>query len=90
MAKSTHRSGMEADAHQTQSGHEGCLLAEYSALRQEILARSQTQSQLVNLAFVVTGTLLTLNLAHQVSREILLVLPILPSTLVKNVPLVLS
>ncbi|MCX7000532.1 MAG: hypothetical protein NT106_09605 [Candidatus Sumerlaeota bacterium] len=51
------------------------LLAEYAALRSEILKRSETQNQLISLALIASGTFLTLSLQN--TSTIALVYPIL-------------
>ncbi len=51
------------------------IIAEYSALRQEILARSQAQNQIITISLLVSGTLLTLGLTHERGSSAFLVLP---------------
>lgn len=55
---------------------EAFLLAEYNALRQEIIARSQAQQQIISLSLIVSGTLLTLGIKNG-GGEIFFVIPIL-------------
>ena len=53
------------------------LLAEYGALRQEILSRSSTQHMLINLDLTLAGLVAGLAFSQKVSLLILLLIPIL-------------
>jgi hypothetical protein len=53
------------------------FIAEYSALREEILKRKEIQHQIISLTLIVAGTFLTIGVQANVSASALLVYPIL-------------
>jgi len=61
----------------TQTIDSPLLVAEYSALRDEILKRIEFQHQLVSLTLIVAGTFLTIGVQANVPSSALLVYPIL-------------
>jgi hypothetical protein len=57
------------------------VLAEYSALRQEILKRIEARYQLISLTLIIAGTILTFGLQPDSPSAILFVFPILSAFL---------
>lgn len=51
------------------------LIAEFTALRDEILKRSEFQQQLTSLALIATGTFLTISLQSSTQAFLLLIYP---------------
>lgn len=51
------------------------LLAEYTTLRDEMQSRSQAQKQLLSLAFLISGTLLTFGVTNN-KNELFFIIPL--------------
>jgi hypothetical protein len=71
------KSSKELDAYQPEKEY---LVAEYTALRAEMQSRSQAQRQLLSLAFIISGTLLTIGVTHN-TQDLFFLIPLILSFL---------